>query len=110
MEEEIMIALEMPRKDTKLRLDDRVLDALREKAEESGISFNGLCEAVLFNYAKSVGKLPLDAEPLPDTRGGRRPGAGKPKKTESPIEENGDRKSDLKKGEGNAQNTSDREA
>jgi hypothetical protein len=76
-----MLAVEMPRKDTKLRLDDRILSALRERAEETGVSFNGLCEAVLFTYAKSVGKLPLDAEPLADPRGGKRPGAGKPKKS-----------------------------
>jgi hypothetical protein len=66
----------MPRKDTKLRLDDRILAGLRERAAETGISFNSLCEAVLFNYAKSVGKLPLDAEPLGDPRGGKREGAG----------------------------------
>jgi len=71
----------MPRKDTKLRLDDRILDALREKAGESSVSFNALCEAILFNYAKSIGKLPIDADPLPDNRGGKRSGAGKPKQS-----------------------------
>jgi hypothetical protein len=76
-----MLANEMPRKDTKLRLDDRILTALREKAEEGGLSFNALCEGVLFNYAKATGKLPIDAEPLPETRGGKREGSGKPKKT-----------------------------
>ncbi|WNZ45195.1 hypothetical protein Q2T42_25750 [Leptolyngbya boryana CZ1] len=72
-----MLAIEMPRKDTKLRLDERILDALRAQATESDISFNGLCESILFSYAKSIGKIPFDAEPLPDTRGGKRPGAGK---------------------------------
>lgn len=81
-----MYQTEMPRKDTKLRLDDRILEALRTKAEENGMSFNALCEGVLFNYAKSVGKLPLDAEPLPDTRGGSRPGAGKRSKKRSADE------------------------
>lgn len=79
-----MQATEMPRKDTKLRLDDRVLAALREKADESGLSFNALCEGVLFTYAKATGKIPIDAEPLPETRGGSRPGAGKPKKSQTP--------------------------
>jgi hypothetical protein len=82
-----MLTIEMPRKDTKLRLDDRILAALREKAEETGTSFNALCEAVLFNYAKSVGKMPLDAEPLPDPRGGKRSGAGRPKKTDPEPED-----------------------
>lgn len=75
-----MLLTEMPRKDTKLRLDDRILDALRAEASESGISFNALCEAILFNYSKARGKLPIDAEPLPEARGGRRQGAGKPPK------------------------------
>ena len=78
-----MTAQQMPRKDTKLRLDDRILDALREKAVESSVSFNALCEAILFNYAKSIGKLPIDADPLPESRGGKRSGAGKPKSQSS---------------------------
>jgi hypothetical protein len=82
-----MLARAMPRKDTKLRLDDRVLSALREKASESDLSFNALCEAVLFNYAKATGKIPIDADPLPEARGGKRSGAGKPKKTEPEAED-----------------------
>lgn len=91
-----MLAIEMPRKDTKLRLDERILSALREKADESGMSFNALCETILFSYAKSVGKLPPDAEPLPEARGGSRPNAGKkPKKpTETDDRESDDRESD----------------
>ena len=85
-----MLTIEMPRKDTKLRLDERILEALREKSSESGVSFNALCEGILFSYAKSVGKLPIDAQPLGDTRGGKRvKGAGK-KQSEivgSPIED-----------------------
>ena len=80
-----MTAQPMPRKDTKLRLDDRILDALREKAGESSVSFNALCEAILFNYAKSIGKLPIDADPLPDNRGGKRSGAGKPKQSSDDL-------------------------
>ena len=83
-----MLSIEMPRKDTKLRLDERILDALREKSVESGMSFNALCEGILFSYAKSVGKLPLDTEPLGDTRGGKRSGAGKPKKSQDSITPN----------------------
>jgi hypothetical protein len=79
MDVDTMLLTEMPRKDTKLRLDDRILDALRAEASESGISFNALCEAILFNYSKARGKLPIDAEPLPEARGGKRQGAGKPK-------------------------------
>lgn len=71
-----MCTVGMPRKDTKLRIDERVILALREKAGESGMSFNALCESILFSFAKGSGKMPIDAEPLPENRGGKRPGAG----------------------------------
>lgn len=74
-----MLSIEMPRRDTKLRLDERILGALREKSVESGISFNALCEGILFSYAKSIGKLPISAEPLGDNRGGKREGVGRKK-------------------------------
>ena len=76
-----MHTAEMPRKDTKLRLDDRILLALREKASEDGMSFNALCESILFSFAKGSGKLPIDAEPLTEGRGGKRVGAGKPRRS-----------------------------
>jgi len=76
-----MYTAQMPRKDTKLRLDDRILLALREKASEDGMSFNALCESILFSFAKGSGKLPIDAEPLKEGHGGKRSGAGKPKRS-----------------------------
>ena len=76
-----MYTAQMPRKDTKLRLDDRILLALREKASEDGMSFNALCESILFSYAKGAGRLPIGAEPLKEGHGGKRPGAGKPKRS-----------------------------
>ena len=84
-----MYTAEMPRKDTKLRLDDRILLALREKASEDGMSFNALCESILFSFAKGSGKLPIDAEPLTEGRGGKRENAGKKKRSptdEEPID------------------------
>lgn len=72
-----MHTAEMIRKDTKLRLDDRIILALRAKAGEDGMSFNALCESILFSFAKGSGKLSIDAQPLPGGRGGKRPGAGK---------------------------------
>ncbi|MBE9033022.1 hypothetical protein IQ266_25120 [filamentous cyanobacterium LEGE 11480] len=78
-----MNTIEMPRRDRKLRLDERIVEGLEAHAKEQDTSFNALCESILFMYAKSVGRLPLDAEPLGETRGGKRPGSGKPKKTES---------------------------
>ena len=84
-----MYTAQMPRKDTKLRLDDRILLALREKASEDGMSFNALCESILFSFAKGSGKLPIDAKPLPERHGGKREGTGrKPKR--SPIDDKSD--------------------
>ena len=84
-----MFTVAMPRKDTKLRIDERIISALREKAGESGTSFNALCESILFSFAKGSGKIPMDAQPLPDNRGGKRPGAGKKRSpsSEGPIDE-----------------------
>ena len=81
-----MYTAEMPRKDTKLRLDDRILLALREKASEDGMSFNALCESILFSFAKGSGKLPIDAEPLAEGRGGRREGSGKKRSPNDPLD------------------------
>jgi hypothetical protein len=81
-----MTVFDMPRKNTKLRLDDRVLAALRESAVDHDLSFNGLVESILFNYAKSVGKLPPNAEPLGDPRGGKRPNSGRKPKSDPEVE------------------------
>lgn len=85
-----MNTIEMPRKDRKLRLDERIVEGLEAQAKEQGTSFNALCESVLFMYAKSVGRIPLDAEPLGETRGGKRPGAGKKKQSEGEFHDQGD--------------------
>ncbi|MBE9031826.1 hypothetical protein IQ266_18995 [filamentous cyanobacterium LEGE 11480] len=77
-----MTAFCMPREPHKFRLDDRVIAALKQAAAEQGTSFNAYVEGLLFAHAKVIGKIPPDAEPLPETRGGKRKGAGKPKKTE----------------------------
>ena len=81
-----MYTAQMPRKDTKLRLDDRILLALREKASEDGMSFNALCESILFSFAKGSGKLPIDAEPLKEGHGGKRKGAGKKRSPNDPLD------------------------
>ncbi len=78
-----MCLCEMPRKPRLFRLDDRVLDALDELAETAGSNTNQFVEGILFDFLKHAGKLPQDATQLKDGRGGKRPNAGKPKKTES---------------------------
>jgi hypothetical protein len=71
--------LEMPRKPRLFRLDDRVLESLDALASEAGSNTNQFVEGILFDFLKRAGKLPKSAEQLPDGRGGKRSGAGKPK-------------------------------
>jgi hypothetical protein len=69
----------MPRSRINFRLDDRILGELEELAGKG--KMNQFVEGLLFEFLKSTGRLPKDAEPLPEARGGKRQGAGKPKKS-----------------------------
>lgn len=75
-----MDCLDMPRRKVTYRIDDRVLDALDNLVIEGSV--NQFVEGVLFDFLKNTGRLPADAERLPENRGGKRPGAGKPRKSE----------------------------
>jgi hypothetical protein len=86
-----MTALEMPRKNAGYRLDERCIEALKVLAARTGKSANEYLEEMLFTHAKIHSVLPPDAEPLGETRGGKRSGAGKPKASPAdPIEEGND--------------------
>ena len=77
-----MNALDMPRKQRMFRLDERILNSLEMAANNAGFSSaNQFVEATLFNLLKMSGTISPEAEPLPETRGGKRSGTGK-KKTE----------------------------
>jgi hypothetical protein len=80
----------MPRDAHKFRLDDRVISALKAAAEEQGISFNAYVEGILFSHGKMIGKIPADAYPLAETRGGKRSGTGRKPKIEPTAEESED--------------------
>jgi hypothetical protein len=75
-----MCTVEMPRKPRLFRLDDRVLDGLDELAKAADTNTNQFVESLLFDFLKRAGKLAKEAEQLKDGRGGKRAGAGKPKK------------------------------
>lgn len=77
------MSLCMPRAKIGLQIDDRVIEAIKELAKASNASTNRYIESVLFAHAKGAGAIPVDAEPLGEARGGKRPGAGKPKKGKS---------------------------
>jgi len=77
-----MYSAEMPRKDKGFRLDTRIIDALVKVKDLTGKSSNAYVEELLMMNLKSLGIIPVTEEPLPEGRGGKRSGAGKPKKTE----------------------------
>ena len=92
-----MCSPSMPRSTRAFRIDDRVLDALDKLATKANISANKYLENLLLSHSKQLGEIPMDAEPLGDPRGGKRANSGRPKKTESELPIEGDRKTDMTK-------------
>jgi hypothetical protein len=77
-----MNCLDMPRVRKTFVLDERVMNALDSAAKKAGYkNANQFVEATLFNLLKLSGNLDADAEPLTEARGGKREGAGKPKRS-----------------------------
>ena len=86
-----MYTAEMPRKDKGFRLDIRIVEALAKVKDLTGKSSNAYVEELLMMNLKSLGIIPVDAEPLPEARGGKREGAGKPRRSkDDAIDETGD--------------------
>lgn len=67
-----MIALDMARKKTSFRLDERILEAIAQASKTTGHSRNAWLEHNLFKMLKAEGFIPADAPPLGETRGGDR--------------------------------------
>ncbi len=65
------------RKNKSFKLDERVLKALESLAQKRNASVNRCLENLLFSYAKQEGEIPIDAMPIGENRGGKRPGAGR---------------------------------
>ena len=78
-----MQLLTMPRKDKEFRLDERIIAALKGAAAKAEMPINSYVERLLFSHLKTVGEISLSADPLPETRGGKRSGSGK--KPTTPI-------------------------
>jgi hypothetical protein len=72
---------QMPRIPLTLKIDDRLVEGFKSAARKSGLSLNVYMETLLLGHLKGVGEIPIDALPLGDSRGGKREGAGKPKKS-----------------------------
>lgn len=67
-----MTAIDMPRKKTSFRLDERILDAISRASAATGHSRNAWLEHHLFTVFKSTGYIQNTEEPLGETRGGDR--------------------------------------
>ena len=77
-----MNCLDMPRVRKTFVLDERVMNVLDSAAKKAGYkNANQFVEATLFSLLKLSGNLEADAEPLTEGRGGKREGAGKPKRS-----------------------------
>ena len=63
-------ACSMPRKRRSYKIDERVIDAIARAAQKSNMSANKYLENLLFMHSKQIGELPMDAQPLGETRGG----------------------------------------
>ena len=66
----ICTADKMPRKRRSYILDERTIDAIATLARSSHTSANRYLEALLFAHGKQTGTIPINAEPLPELRGG----------------------------------------
>ncbi|MCY6491925.1 hypothetical protein [Leptolyngbya sp. GGD] len=74
-------ATTVPRKNAGYRLDERCIEAIKELANRTGKSINEYLEDLIFQHGKINGVIPPEAEPLGETRGGTRKGAGKKAKS-----------------------------
>lgn len=64
--------LDMARKRRTFKLDERLLEALKNVSQQSNTSANNWLETLLINTFRSEGALPNDFTPLVENRGGLR--------------------------------------
>lgn len=64
------LAVPMPRKRRSYNIDERVINVLSELAKKDNMSANRYLENLLFSHGQQRGALPMDAQPLGETRGG----------------------------------------
>lgn len=60
----------MPRKRRSYNIDERVINVLSELAQKDNMSANRYLENLLFTLGQQRGILPMNAQPLGETRGG----------------------------------------
>ena len=64
--------LDMARKRRTFKLDERLLEALKDVSQQSNTSANNWLETLLINTFRNEGVLPKDFTPLVENRGGLR--------------------------------------
>jgi len=64
--------LDMARKRRTFKLDERLLEALKDVSQQSNTSANNWLETLLINTFRNEGVLPKDFAPLVENRGGLR--------------------------------------
>ena len=64
--------IDMARKRRTFKLDERLLDALKDVSQQANTSANNWIETLLIETFKSKGALPDDFTPLIENRGGLR--------------------------------------
>ncbi|MBD2208119.1 hypothetical protein [Calothrix sp. FACHB-168] len=67
-----MITLMISRKSTTFRIDERIIEAIERAAKLNNASKNRYIEMLFIKHCQGLGILPLDFEPLGETRGGDR--------------------------------------
>ncbi len=60
------------RKSTTFRLDERIIKAMDKAAKQANASKNRYIENIFLKHCQALGILPMDFEPLGETRGGDR--------------------------------------
>lgn len=64
--------VDMARKRRTFKLDERLLDALKDVSQQANTSANNWLETLLINTLRGEGALPKDFTPLVENRGGLR--------------------------------------
>lgn len=65
-----MYTLMTQRKSTTFRLDERLIEAIEKAAKLNNSSKNRYIEMIFIKHCQGLGILPMDFEPLGETRGG----------------------------------------
>lgn len=81
------MSLPMPRIVRTFRIDSRVLEALDRLADKGETNANKYLENLLLSHAKLLGEMPMDSEPLADSRGGKRERSHPEETSNVPVDE-----------------------